>query len=110
MLKGQNKISQVNQTTKQFPKEELSILVSQIKRAADSVSLNIAGGSASQSNPEYSRFLSIALRSDIEVVGCIYLARRRGYINDNDSSGIYRSCEEILVMKNALKKSLKPKL
>ncbi len=35
----------VNQVTKTFPRDEIYVLVSQIKRAADSVSLNIAEGS-----------------------------------------------------------------
>lgn len=35
----------VNQVTKSFPKDELYSLTSQIKRAADSVSLNIVEGS-----------------------------------------------------------------
>ena len=43
----------VNQTTKLFPKEEMYILSSQMKRAADSVSLNIAEGSTGQTNPEF---------------------------------------------------------
>ena len=72
---------EVNQLTKSFPKDELYILTSQIKRAADSVSLNIAEGSTGQSNPEFGRFLGIALRSNIEVVGCLYLAQRRGAHN-----------------------------
>ena len=96
----------VNQVTKSFPKEELFVLTSQMKRAADSVSLNIAEGSTGQSNPEFKRFLGIALRSSIEVVGCIYLARRRGYIQQNEFEGIYKLCEEILVMINALRRKL----
>ena len=79
----------VNQVAKGFPKEEIYILTSQIKRAADSVSLNIAEGSTGQTNPEFKRFLSIALRSAVEVVGCIYLAKRRGYITDADFGMIY---------------------
>jgi len=97
----------VNQVSKQFPKDEVYILTSQIKRAADSVSLNIAEGSTGQSNPEFNRFLGIALWSAIEVVGCIFLAKRREYISDDDFDKIYKMCEEILVMINALRNSLK---
>lgn len=98
---------EVHQLTKTFPKDELYILTSQIKRAADSVSLNIAEGSTGQTNPEFARFLSISLRSNIEVVGCIYLAKRRGYITEKWFEKIYKMCEEILVMINALRNSLK---
>ena len=97
----------INQLAKKFPKDELYILTSQIKRAADSVSLNIAEGSTGQSNAEFSRFLGIAIRSNIEVVGCIYIARNRGYIDGIDFDQIYLLCEELLVMINALRNSLK---
>lgn len=97
----------VNQVTKSFPKDEIFVLTSQMKRAADSVSLNIAEGSTGQSNPEFKRFLGIALRSDVEVVGCICLARRRGYIQQDDFDRIYKLCEEILVMINALRRKLR---
>jgi four helix bundle protein len=63
--------------TKSFPKDELFILSSQIKRAADSVSLNIAEGSTGQSNDEFKRFLGYATRSGAEVAGCLYLTRSR---------------------------------
>jgi four helix bundle protein len=96
----------VHQLSKTFPKDEMYILTSQIKRTADSVSLNIAEGSTGQSNPEFNRFLGMALRSDIEVVGCIYLARRRGYIKEDDFEKLYNLCEELLVMINALRKTL----
>lgn len=52
----------VHEAAMKFPKDELFILNSQIKRAADSVSLNIAEGSTGQSNAEFKRFLAIALR------------------------------------------------
>ena len=96
----------VNVLTKHFPKDEVYILTSQIKRATDSISLNIAEGSTGQSNLEFKKFLGYSLRSDIEVVGCLHLARRRGYINDEEFSALYAKCEEILVMINALRSSL----
>ena len=96
----------VHQLTKTFPKDEMYVFTSQIKRAADSVSLNIAEGSTRQTNPEFSRLLSYALRSDIEVVGCIFIAQRRGYIQQQEFEKIYRLCEEILVMINGLRNTL----
>jgi four helix bundle protein len=97
----------IHELTKQFPRDELYILTSQIKRAADSVSLNIAEGSTGQSNAEFSRFIGYALRSDIEVVGCLHLARRRKIIFEDDFKEIYGRCEELLVMLNSLRDSLK---
>ena len=99
--------SDVHELTKSFPKEELFILSAQIKRAADSVSLNIAEGSTGQSNAEFHKFLGYALRSDVEVVGCLYLAQKRNLIELLIFSKIYAQCEEILVMLNALRNSLK---
>ena len=97
----------VNDVTRLFPKEELFILTAQIKRAADSISLNIAEGSTGQSDAEFSRFLGYAIRSDIEVVGCLHLASKRAIINKEDFARLYNQCEEILVMLNALRNTLK---
>lgn len=96
----------VNDVSKKFPREETFVLTAQIKRAADSICLNIAEGSTSLSNTEFSRFLQIALRSNIEVVGCIFIAKKRNIITEADFSKIYCSCEEILAMISGLRRSL----
>jgi four helix bundle protein len=96
----------INETVKTFPSDERYILASQIKRAADSVSLNIVEGSTGQTNPEFKRFLGIAIRSCAEVVGCIFISDRRKYIDKETFQKIYKLCEEILVMINSLRKSL----
>ncbi|HVS91505.1 MAG TPA: four helix bundle protein [Mucilaginibacter sp.] len=96
----------VSELTKTFPKDELFILSAQIKRAADSVSLNIAEGSTGQSNAEFNKFLGYALRSNVEVVGCLFLGKKRQIINSQDFARIYAQCEEILVMINGLRNSL----
>ncbi len=49
-------VVKVENVIKKFPKEEIYVLTSQMKRACDSISLNIAEGSQGQSNPEFSRF------------------------------------------------------
>jgi four helix bundle protein len=98
--------SDINDLTKTFPKDELFVLTAQIKRATDSVSLNIAEGSTGQSNAEFRKFLTYAVRSDVEVVGCLYLAKKRNLMDDNNFFKLYAQCEEILVMLNALKNSL----
>jgi len=97
----------IDQQVKSFPKDEIYVLSSQIKRAADSVSLNIAEGSTGQSNAEFIRFLRYALRSDIEVVGCLHLAKRRKYLSEENFLALHGNCEEVLVMINGLIKSLK---
>ena len=97
----------VHELTTTFPKDELFILSSQIKRAADSISLNIAEGSTWQSNAEFNRFLGFALRSNIEVVGCLYLAQKRNIIQQDNFDKLYKQCEEILAMINGLRKTLK---
>jgi len=98
--------SDVHELTKTFPKEELFILTAQIKRAADSVSLNIAEGSTGQSNAEFNKFLGYALRSNIEVVGCLYLAQKRNLIKQEHFFKLYNQCEEILAMLNSLRNTL----
>jgi len=58
----------IHELTREFPNEEKFILTSQIKRAADSIALNIAEGAIGQTKPEFSRFLSYSIRSTAEVI------------------------------------------
>lgn len=96
----------VNDITKKFPKDELYVLTSQIKRAADSISLNIGEGSTGQTNPEFKKFLGYAIRSGIEVVSCIYLAKKRDIISDDDFKLIYKSIDNLITRIQALRKSV----
>jgi four helix bundle protein len=96
---------QINQLTKAFPKDELFILTSQIKRASDSVVLNIAEGSTGQSKAVFKVFLGYSLRSAIEVVSCLFIAKRRNYINNDLFNELYTEYEVLVKMITALKKS-----
>lgn len=83
----------IDQLTQQFPKKELYSLSSQMKRAADSVVLNIPEGSTGQSKPEFKRFLGMAMRSGIEVVAGLFMAKARKYINETDFKKFYDEYE-----------------
>lgn len=89
-----------------FPKHELYSLAGQIRRAANSVSLNIVEGSTGLSNAEFRRFLTIANRSALEVVGCLYLAKRRKYLNEEKFNSLYSNIETLVKMIQALINSL----
>jgi four helix bundle protein len=97
----------IDQLALSFPKHELYSLSSQIKRAADSVSLNIVEGSTGLSNLEFKRFLVIANRSALEVVGCLFLAKRRNYITEERFTELYNQVEILVKMIQGLIKSLK---
>lgn len=90
-----------------FPKSELYVLTSQMKRASDSISLNIAEGSTGQSDKEFNRFLGYALRSAIEVVTCLHLAIGRGLIDKEEFQTLYSELTEIIKMIQALRNTLK---
>ena len=81
-----------------FPRKELFNLSSQIRRAADSIGLNIAEGSTGQSNPEQKRFLIFANRSTLEVVACLIKAKFRLYIDEKTFQVLYTEAETLVKM------------
>ncbi len=93
--------------TREFPKEEMFSLTSQMKRAADSVSLNIAEGSTGQSNPEQIKFLGYPQRSVMEVVNCLYLAIKRNYIDQHKFDVFYKKLDILALKIQSFKKALK---
>jgi four helix bundle protein len=74
----------INKLTDKFPKKELYNLSSQILRAVDSIALNISEGSIGQSDPEFRKFIGYSIRSLAEVVTCLYKAKRREYISEEE--------------------------
>jgi four helix bundle protein len=96
---------QINNVTKTFPKDEVYVLTPQIKRAADSVVLNIAEGSTGQSKAVFKVFLGYALRSAIEVVSCSFIARKRGCIKDESFEALYSGYEVLVKMITSFRNS-----
>lgn len=85
--------------TKTFPKDEVFGLISQLRRAALSVLLNITEGSDRKSDVEFIRFLRIAYTSMEEVIAACYIALDQGYISKERFDYVYNS-SNILGKKN----------
>jgi four helix bundle protein len=96
----------INEMATILPLLELYNLSNQIRKAADSVVLNIAEGCTGQSNPEFNRFLGYALRSAIEVVSCLFIARRKEYIDEVLFARHYGAYETLCRMISKLRHNL----
>lgn len=69
--------------TKQFPKEELYCLTSQIRKAAVSVPSNIAEGQGRLSKKDFRHFLGQARGSLLELETQLLIASRLGYLPES---------------------------
>jgi len=92
--------------TSRFPKEELFGLSSQLNRATISMSANIAEGSASDSIKEFRMFLNIAIRSGVEVISELFIAKNRGYISEVKFSELYNTGELLIKRISSFRKCL----
>ena len=92
--------------SRKFPKDEVFNLTSQIRRAVDSIALNISEGSIGQSNAEFKKFIGYAIRSLAEVVTCLLKAKRRAYITEKEFSHFYDYCYNLMNMMVAFKEKI----
>ena len=99
----------VYEVTNKFDKDEKYVLTQQLKRAAISVSSNIAEGSQRGSSPDFIRFLNMSRGSVAEIETQIIIAERLKYISNEELKKLEERLKEIGVMLNGLVKSLKNK-
>lgn len=78
----------------------------QIRRAATSVSNNIAEGFSRSSSKDFGRFLGIALGSCNEVKSMLYLSTRIGLIHEEVTLKLIEKCNETAKLTRGLLKSL----
>ena len=96
----------VYELTGNFPDEERFGLTNQMRRAAVSVSSNIAEGSSRVSRMDFARFIEIATGSLFEVVSQTTIALRRKMITQSNYNGIYAAAEKQSKMLSGLRTSL----
>lgn len=98
--------SEIYKATRNFPKDEVFGLTSQIRRASVSVVLNIAEGSNRNSDPEFKRFLYIAKSSLDEVVTGLFIARDQNFITKEVLDDFYKTSDYLASKIKALIKKL----
>ena len=98
----------VYKITRVFPNDERFGLTSQMRRAAVSISSNIAEGSSRFSKVDFARFLEIATGSVFEVVSQSFISRREGFLNEIDFGRLYAAAEEQGRMLSRLRNSVLP--
>ena len=92
--------------TRSFPHSERFGLTSQLRRAAVSISSNLAEGCSRTSSADFARFVELAAGSAFEAASQSVIAHHQGYLGDQEFLAIQDSALEITRMLSGLRLSL----
>lgn len=99
-------VGEVYAVTKSFPKDELFGLTGQLRRAAVSISANIAEGSGRNSDADFAHFLEIAYGSAMEVASLLFLAADAGHLTLATRDTLLGLTSEVTAQLTAFNRSL----
>ena len=85
---------EIYQLTKNFPREEVYGITSQLRRAVVSVPCNIVEGATRQHDKEYLQFLYIAKGSLAEAEYLLHLSHQLGFVKNEDFIALNTRCDE----------------
>jgi four helix bundle protein len=94
---------------KHFPREELFALNPQLRRAAVSITSNIAEGFSRQSYREKVQFYYISLGSITEIQNQLFIAKDLGYVTSEEFEHIFNQATKVQRILHGLIKSSKNK-
>ena len=100
-------VAEIYKATRDFPRDEVYGLTSQLRRAAVSIPSNIAEGQARFSSREFHHFLAVARGSLVEVETQILIAGNLGYLPPNRSVELLDKAAELGRILNGLIASIK---
>lgn len=103
---GHKFVLSIYQETKIFPKTEIFGLTSQLRRAAVSVTSNLAEGFGRKSQKEKMQFYRIALASLIETQNQILIAKDVHYIQKDAFDGLAKQTVTVAKLINGLLRSI----
>lgn len=93
--------------TAQFPADERFGLTNQMRRAAVSISSNVAEGCSRTSKADFRRYIEISTGSTFELVSQARIARAQKLLSISDHDTLYQSALEIVRMLTGLRDSLR---
>src|SRR3989339_1820379 len=99
--------STVRRITRKFPREEMFGLVSQYRRAADSIVLNIAEGAGSSSKREFAKFLGYSIRSGYECGCCADISTKENFVPKDEYASLIDETNQIVSMLIGLQRTLR---
>ena len=99
-------VREIYDVSKNFPREEIFVLTSQLRRAAISVLLNIAEGSI-KSKKEFARFIDISIGSLLETKTCLNIAVDLKYMHQNKLRELVEKIDQLFFKLLSLRKYLK---
>lgn len=93
--KSMDLVTEIYTATRQFPKEEVFGITSQIRRSAISIPSNIAEGYGRDSNKEYLRFLNISISSLFEMQTQLEISKNINYLNETAFNELHENTREL---------------
>ena len=96
--------------TKQFPKEEIFALTSQVRRAAVSIAANVSEGHKKKTVPNQLNYLNISEGSLEEVKYYLILSKDLNYIQETEYLALFNSAEEVGRLINGYEKFISKRL
>ena len=104
--KAHQYVLSIYRLTKQYPKEEVFALVNQMRRAASSITANIAEGFARTGQKDKLHFYNIAQGSLEETRNFIILSQDLDYISEESERRILEQAAEVARLLNAYRQGL----
>lgn len=96
-------VKEIYKITKRFPDEEKFGLISQLRRAAISISSNLAEGSSRTTNKDKAHFTKVSFGSLMELLCQLIISSELGFIDETELSKLRNRIEEISNKLNALR-------
>ena len=100
-------VVQIYKATEEFPRSEMFGLTSQMRRAAVSITANVAEGSERESSGALINYLDIARGSAGELRAHIYVAEAIGYLNDEQKVHLLSELQIVSKMLGSLRNAIK---